>query len=97
LLESENRDVRPLMPSIVKSLQLLRKLHRSLKPFILLLKWSVGKNIPPLALFMAGHGEVQTEEEIAEAELQQYESESGETLDCQQPLQWWKVWSVNYV
>jgi len=57
-LESENRDVRPLMPSIVKSLQLLRKLHRSLKPFILLLKWSVGKNIPPLALFMAGHGEV---------------------------------------
>ena len=50
LLESENRDVRPLMPSILKSLQLPRKLHRSFKPFILLLKLSVGKNIPPLAL-----------------------------------------------
>ena len=44
----------------------------------------------------AGHGEVQTEEEIAEAELRRYESEPGETLDCQQSLQWWKVRSVNY-
>ena len=44
----------------------------------------------------AGHGEVQTEEEMAEAELQRYESQPGETLDCQQPLQWWKVRSVNY-
>ena len=43
-----------------------------------------------------GHGEVQTEEEIAEVELRRYESEPGETLDCQQPLQWWKVRSVNY-
>ena len=44
----------------------------------------------------AGHGEAQTEEEIAEAELRRYESEPGETLDCQQSLQWWKVRSVNY-
>ena len=44
----------------------------------------------------AGHGAAQTEEEIAEAELRRYESEPGETLDCQKPLQWWKVRSANY-
>ena len=44
----------------------------------------------------AGHGEAQTEEEIAESELQRYETKLGETLDCQQPHQWWKVRSVNY-
>ena len=44
----------------------------------------------------AGHGEAQTKEEIAEAELRRYESEPGETLDCQKPLQWWKVRSANY-
>ena len=44
----------------------------------------------------AGHGADQTEEEIAEAELRRYESEPGETLDCQKPLQWWKVRSANY-
>ena len=44
----------------------------------------------------AGNGEAQIEEEIAEAELRRYGSEPGETLDCQQPFQWWKVRSVNY-
>ena len=29
-------------------------------------------------------------------ELRRYESEPGETLDCQQPLQWLKVRSVKY-
>ena len=40
--------------------------------------------------------ELQTEKELAEAELRRYESEPGESLDCQKPLQWWKVRSVNY-
>ena len=38
----------------------------------------------------------QTEDEIAEAELRCYESEPGESLDCQQPLEWWKARSINY-
>ena len=42
------------------------------------------------------HGEVQTEEEVAEAELRRYESEPGETLDCQQPSSGGKLRSVNY-
>lgn len=38
----------------------------------------------------------QTEDQIAKAELQCYESEPGESLDCQQSLKWWKASSVNY-
>jgi len=55
LLESENRDARLLMPptcceefAVAKE---VTQILKTLKPFILLLKLSVGKNIPPLALF----------------------------------------------
>ena len=50
LLESENRDVRLLMPSS-EVFAVAEEDTQILKPFILLLKLSVGKTTLPLALF----------------------------------------------
>lgn len=47
-------------------------------------------------IYVPSQNDAQTVEEIAESEIQRYESEPGENLDSTRPLEWWSLRAGQY-